>query len=307
VLIGHVALGLIPRLQVRLYGEAGPNLVALDESERSESAWDSAVGKRIVLGNPPLPEYLSQLHAHDEAHQDIHAIFREMRQLLDSYSAEQPRMYIGELDVFEWRVWSSYYGAKLDELHMPFNFGLLRVPWTPEDIRGVMDALEAVVPTGAWPNYLLSNHDMARIASRVGMAQARIALMLLLTLRGTPTMYYGDEIGMHDVSIPSSGIQDPLERQFPGLGRDPARTAMQWDAGPNAGFCPPTSAPGLPIARDYRWINVIAQYEDPSSMLALTRAMMTARRASSALQHGYISLPGRRAACLPCFRSGGHG
>lgn len=88
VLIGHVALGLIPRLQVRLYGEAGPNLVALDESERSESAWDSAVGKRIVLGNPPLPEYLSQLHAHDEAHQDIHAIFREMRQLLDSYSAE---------------------------------------------------------------------------------------------------------------------------------------------------------------------------------------------------------------------------
>jgi alpha-glucosidase len=243
-------------------------------------------GGRIVLGNPPLPEYDSQLHVHDQAHPDIHRVFREMRQVLDEYSRKQPRMGIGEMDVFDWRVWARYYGAHLDELHMPFNFGLLRVPWAAEAVRGVVDSLEAAIPPGAWPNYVLSNHDVPRTASRVGPAQVRVATMLLLTLRGTPTVYYGEEIGMTDVPIAPEQIQDPLERQLPALGRDPERTPMQWDTSPNAGFCPPGVEPWLPIAADFQRMNVAVESEDSHSMLSLTQALLGLRRSTPALSRG---------------------
>jgi len=260
-------------------------------------------GERIVLGNPPLPEYDAQLHLHDQAHSDIHGIFREMRHLLDSYGEERSRMCIGELDIFEWPTWASYYGAALDELHMPFNFGLLRVPWTAQAVRGVVDALEAALPPEAWPNFVLGNHDVSRIASRVGNAQARVAMMLLLTLRGTPTLYYGDEIGMIDVPITPDQILDPLQQWAPELGRDPARTPMQWDSGPNAQFCLPGATPWLPIAEDYRRVNVAAEREDPRSMLVLTQALIAARRASPALFGGdYRSMDNVPPSCLVYLR-----
>ena len=107
------------------------------------------------------------------------------------------------------------------------------------------------MPPFAWPDWVLSNHDNHRIASRIGPDQARIAAMLLLTLRGTPTLYYGDELGMPDVDIPSELIQDPEEHRIPGLGlgRDPERTPMQWDASENAGFT--TGTPWLPVSEDH--------------------------------------------------------
>src|SRR5690606_18916794 len=120
----------------------------------------------------------------------------------------------------------------------------------------------------------LGNHDQHRIATRVGLAQARVAAMLLLTLRGTPTLYYGDEIGMRDVPIPPEMVHDPLERNIPGkgLGRDPERTPMQWSPEPNAGFT--TGTPWLPIAEDYRSVNVEVQRSDPRSMLNLYRRLI---------------------------------
>jgi alpha-glucosidase len=113
-------------------------------------------------------------------------------------------------------------------------------------------------------------------------------MMLLLTLRGTPTIYYGDEIGMHDVEIPPERIQDPFEKNVPGVGagRDPERTPMQWDAGPNADFCPADVEPWLPVADDYQQANVASELQDPRSMLCLTRALIRTRRSNPALIQG---------------------
>lgn len=249
--------------------------------------------------NPPNPtpplvalhgrEYEVQLHLYDKAHPDVHGVFREIRRLLDQYGEPHPRMAVGEIYEFDWPVWASYYGGQLDELNMPFNFALLGVPWTAAEVRMVVDATEAAVPPGGWPNYVLGNHDRHRVASRVGSEQARVAMMLLLTLRGTPTLYYGDEIEMHDVPIPPELVQDPWERHEPGIGvgRDPERTPMQWDAGPNAGFCSDGVVPWLPVADDYRQMNVAVEREDPCSMLSLTRALIRLRRGSAALIGGH--------------------
>src|SRR5690606_3219437 len=113
-----------------------------------------------------------------------------------------------------------------------------------------------------WPNWIIGNHDNLRITSRVGRHQARIAAILLLTLRGTPTLYYGDEIGMRDVPIPADEIQDPQGRNMPDkdLSRDPARTPMQWDSSKNAGFT--DAKPWLRLDNAYPKINVAAQKED---------------------------------------------
>jgi alpha-glucosidase len=235
-----------------------------------------------------LGDYDSQIHLYDKGDSDIHAIFRELRRLLDRYSTQSPRIAIGEVHVVNWKEWATYYGRNLDELHMPFNFGLLYVPWKGQSIRQVVDEIEASLQANAWPCYVLGNHDESRIASRVGPAQARVAMMLLLTLRGTPTMYYGDEIGMHDVEIPPELVQDRWEKNMPvlGLGRDPSRTPMQWDSSPNAGYCSPSAHPWLPIANDYEHINVAIEREDPMSMLSLTRALIRLRNAIPALQSG---------------------
>jgi alpha-glucosidase len=112
--------------------------------------------------------------------------------------------------------------------------------------------------------------------------------MLLLTLRGTPTLYYGDEIGMRDVPIPAERVQDPWERNVPGIGvgRDPERTPMQWDDSANAGFCPEGVEPWLPVAGDFHTVNVAAQLADTGSMLSLYRRLIDLRRREPALQVG---------------------
>src|SRR5690606_11977646 len=134
--------------------------------------------------------------------------------------------------------------------HLPFNFQLIQAPWNARGIAALIEEYERSLPAGGWPNWVLGNHDRPRIASRVGQAQARVAAMLLLTLRGTPTLYYGDELGMRDVPIAPEQVQDPFEKNVPGMGmgRDPCRTPMQWDTSPNAGFT--TGRPWLPLAAD---------------------------------------------------------
>ena len=241
-------------------------------------------GARIM--HKSMGEYDSQLHLYDKGHPDTHAIYRKFRQLLDSYSREQPRIAIGEMHILNLEEWISYYGANLDEMQMPFNFGLLLADWRATAIRQSVDVYEATLLPGAWPNYVLGNHDEPRIASRIGSSQARIAMMLLLTLRGTPTLYYGDEIGMHDADIPPQRVQDPLAKGIPGIGRDPVRTPMQWDSSQNAGFCPPTVEPWLLIPGDYQQLNVAVERDDPHSMLSLTRTLIEMRRTTAALNAG---------------------
>ncbi|MGI8824107.1 MAG: alpha-amylase family glycosyl hydrolase [Chloroflexota bacterium] len=246
--------------------------------------------------NPPNPEpaatsgharaYWSQVHLYDKSHPDVHDAFREIRGVLDDYGTSAPRMAVGEMFESDRRASASYYGNNLDELHMPFNFALISAPWTAQAVRNVVDITEAIVPAGGWPNYVLGNHDQHRLASRIGAEQARVGMTLLLTLRGTPTMYYGDELGMHDVPITLEQVHDPWELNEPGLGRDAERTPMQWNTQPNAGFCALDVQPWLPIAGDYREINVAVEREEQSSTISLTRSLLELRRAHPCLAVG---------------------
>jgi alpha-glucosidase len=225
----------------------------------------------------------TQLHLHDRGHPDVHEVYRDVRRLLDRRGA----VAIGELHVFDLPRLCAYYGEALDELHLPFNFTLLATPWEARAVRRAVDAMEAALPPGAWPTWVLGNHDERRIATRVGAEAARAAMVLLLTLRGTPTLYYGDELGMEDVPIPPELAQDPWGKNVPGLGlgRDPARTPMPWDGSSNAGFTAPGGTPWLPLGAN-RARNVGAQSADPASMLSLTRALLRLRRSRPALHAG---------------------
>jgi alpha-glucosidase len=143
-----------------------------------------------------------------------------------------------------------------------------------------------VLPTGGWPSWVLGNHDQMRIASRVGPAQARVAMMLLLTLRGTPTLYNGDELGLENVPIPPERARDPFGLNMPGTGqgRDPQRTPMPWDRTVHCGFT--TGEPWLPLGEGRAGQSVEVQKHDPGSMLALTHALLDLRRREPALALG---------------------
>ncbi len=208
--------------------------------------------------------------------EEVHEIHRRWRRVLDEYD---DRMAVGEVSARDLARLARYYGND-DELHMPFNFNFLRQPWSAERFRGVVEEWERLLPRHAWPDYTLSNHDRPRAASRYGPQRARVAALMLLTLRGTPFIYYGEEIGMTDVAIPRERVVDVD-------GRDPERTPMQWDATPNAGFT--TGDPWLPLAPDAQYVNVAAQRGDPASLFSFYRRLIELRRGSPALRAGSYS------------------
>jgi alpha-glucosidase len=212
---------------------------------------------------------------------EVHDIVREMRSVADEYDQ---RVLIGEIYLPLERL-VRYYGEHLSGIHLPFNFGLITIPrWDATTIAELIERYEAALPAGAAPNWVLGNHDVPRIATRAGTAGARLALMLLLTLRGTATCYYGDEIGLQNANIPPERISDPQARI--GKSRDGARTPMQWDADDSAGFSSPQIQPWLPLTADHRERNVDAQDKDPASELNLFRQLVRLRRESPALAHG---------------------
>jgi alpha-glucosidase len=171
-----------------------------------------------------------------------------------------------------------YYGTDGRGAHLPFNFALVTTRWEAAAIGAAVATYEGALPEGAWPNWVLGNHDQGRVATRIGAAQARVAAMLLLTLRGTPTIYYGDELGLPDADVPPERVVDVD-------GRDPERSPMPWTtAGPHAGFS--TAEPWLPMVGDAGTWSVEAQRADPLSMLSLHRALLGLRRASPALHRG---------------------
>jgi alpha-glucosidase len=230
---------------------------------------------------PGDPDQWRYLRVYDQGQPEVHNVIREMRTVVDEFPE---RVLIGEI-YMDIEGLMAYYGHQLDEVHLPFNFNLVVMKeWGVAGVRDVVDRYERALPPGAWPNYVLGNHDQSRVASRIGAQRARAAQMLLLTLRGTPTMYYGDEIGMQDVPIPHELMVDPQGIRTPSLSRDPARTPMQWDASPSAGFT--TGAPWLPLAASFAEQNVAAQQADPTSMLSLTRRLLALRRASPPLALG---------------------
>ena len=265
-----------------------------------------------LLDNPPagesaqthkdMGEYGTQLHVHDRNHPDLHEVYKDVRTLIDSYSTPgHERFMIGETHVFDPGEWAMLFGDGMDEMHLPGNFGLLLTPWKATAIRRHVDAIEAAVPPGGWPNYVISNHDDPRTATRVGPAQAKVAMMLLLTLRGTPTIYNGEELGMENVSIPAELEQDPFGKRVPGLGlgRDPQRTPMQWDTTVNAGFAPAGVTTWLPLEDDAAVRNVLVERAEPKSMLNLTHELLTLRREWPALAIGsYAAIDGLPEECF---------
>ncbi|WP_420644971.1 alpha-amylase family glycosyl hydrolase [Candidatus Leptofilum sp.] len=253
-------------------------LMIKDEQFRDEPPnpqWDGA--------NP----FNSLQHIYTQNLPEVHELIRKMRAVLDEYDE---RMMVGEI-YLPFDQLATYYGTNFDECHLPFNFHLIYGGnWQAQAIRQMVDVYEATLPRGAWPNWVLGNHDQHRIASRVGVAQARVANMLLLTLRGTPTTYYGEEIGMVNGHIPPELVQDPPAVNQPELadkiGRDPVRTPMQWDDSVHAGFSGETAVPWLPVAENYQTVNVAAQNNDPTSMLNFYRALTQLRGTEPALYAG---------------------
>ena len=239
--------------------------------------------------NPPDPDWrpggrpfnrVLPLYTADRP--EVHEIVAAMRGVLDEFS---DRVLIGEIYLPIERL-VTYYGQHGAGAQLPFNFHLLLLQhWTADALAELINRYEGALPPGAWPNWVLGNHDRSRVATRVGAAQARIAAMLLLTLRGTPTIYMGEELGMVDTPIPPDRIRDPAELREPGqgLGRDPERTPYPWDTSPNRGFT--TGTPWLPIGSDTAWSE---QAHDPVSMLSFYRRLIQLRRDNDALAIGAL-------------------
>jgi alpha-glucosidase len=264
--------------------------------------------------NPPNPDAPDDLPEEDLAARqimtynldqpEVHDVLREIRRVLDAYGEI---VAIGEL-WFELPSWVRYYGEEGDELQLPINFRPAKQPWEAQAMRETVEEVYAALPDFAWHHFVLTSHDFARTASRFGgQGPARVAAMLLLTLWGTPTLYYGDELGLENGDIPPEKIQDP---QGLNLGaertRDVARTPMQWTPETYAGFCPAEVEPWLPVSDDYVSRNVRAQTAAPFSILNLYRALLRHRRRTPALHGGaYRSVEVEAGDCFVYLREAG--
>ncbi len=250
---------------------------------------DNPLDPDYVAGK--MPSYAKLVPAYSGGQPELHDVVALMRHVTDQY---QDRVLIGEMYLPVEELMGYYGRQQGGGLHLPYNFQLILLPWKAVEIFAGVNRYEASLPAFAWPNWVLGNHDKPRIATRVGTEQAKIAALLLLTLRGTPTIYAGDEIGMRDVPVPPEQRRDPAGK-LPGcdqFGRDPQRTPMQWTGGPGAGFT--TGEPWLPIATDAGRVNVEAQREDGGSMRAFYRRLLELRRAEPALQIGGYVPAGQR-------------
>ena len=229
----------------------------------------------------PTSEQLIDVYSTDQP--EVHDIVKKMRQVMDEY---EERVMIGEIYLPNDKLMTYYGTAEQKESHLPFNFLLLSLPWDARKIAAAVQDYEDALPEDGWPNWVLGNHDRSRVATRLGLQQAKAAAMLLLTLRGIPTLYYGDEIGMQDVMIPFDEIQDPQGLNMPdkNLSRDPVRTPMQWTSELNAGFT--DGKPWLRLDASYPANNVQVQNEDPSSMLSFYKRLIAFRQTEASLMVG---------------------
>ena len=262
------------------------NLIVKDKELRdnpaateADGAEEQAFGQKLVYnGNRP----------------EVHDVIRGWRAIADAYP--EPRILIGETPVDDGEALARFYGDD-DELNLAFNFPFITAEFAVGPLRTIVEEIEAHLPPGGWPAWTGSNHDMFRFASRWAGGddrKIRAALVMLLTLRGTPVLFQGDEIGMVDVVVPHELMRDPLGvRYMPHYaGRDAGRTPMQWRDAPGAGFTDAGVTPWLPIG-DAAARNVDAQRADPDSVLALTRDLIALRRATPDLHSGaYESLAG---------------
>ena len=244
-------------------------------------------------GDHPYVLNFGQRKVYNAERPEAHDVFRRWRAIAEEY--DPPRLLLGETYVLDVARLRPFYGDG-DELQLAFNFVFLHSPFTAEGLRTVVDAAEAALDGPAWPVWAVSTHDLPRFVDRWcggSVERARAALLMLLTLRGTPVLYYGDELGMRDVPVPAHQRRDPVGTGAfdAGPGRDPCRTPMPWSPGPGAGFTTPAAEPWLPMSTQPE-VSVEEQRADPGSMLVLTRDLIALRRAEPDLSGGdYASLP----------------
>jgi alpha-glucosidase len=224
---------------------------------------------------------------------ETHAVFRDWRRIAEGY--RPPRLLLGETWVGDLGSLAGFYGHD-DELQLAFNFPFVFAGFTAQDLSRVVGATIARLPAGACPAWTASNHDVGRFPARWcggDERKVRLALLVLATLPGTTVLYYGDEIGMTDVVIPPALRRDKMSREGDGWegSRDRARTPMQWDGSPSAGFTADGVTPWLPCG-DAAARNVAGQRRDPASVLRFCRALLALRRAELAGTVGrYEALP----------------
>ncbi len=244
-----------------------------------------AIAKDPELRDNPEANGIQE-RVHSENHPDVHDMLRGLRHLVNGY---QERMLVGEVYLMDPAKVARYYGHG-DELHLAFNFSFMHASWDAAAFRHQVERFAALVGERGWPDHVLSSHDAPRHASRydhptLGDARARLAALMLLTLRGTPFLYYGEEIGMRNVDIPVDAMRDPLARTLhPGMCRDGERTPMRWEPGPGAGFT--SGSPWLPLGSDTDSRTVSRQAQDPTSLLCLYRDAIALRRQHPSLHGG---------------------
>jgi alpha-glucosidase len=234
------------------------------------------VGKELEVDDDPEMAALSHVPLNDVA--ITHEYLREIRTVMNEYA---DRVSVGEVYLFDPKAVATYYGQG-DELHLSFNFASLMTPWRAEAWRDLIAESEAMRLTvkAWWPTWVLSNHDNARVASRLGgnPERVRAAMILLLSLRGTPFLYAGEELGLLDAEIPTDRIVDPG-------GRDGCRAPIPWSNRPGWGW--PTE-PWLPFVDDVATVNAEVQMTDSDSMLNFTRELLHWRRRHAALRTGAL-------------------
>ncbi|MFU8890007.1 MAG: alpha-amylase family glycosyl hydrolase, partial [Trueperaceae bacterium] len=240
--------------------------------------------------DPPNPDFVpgpganpydALRHLHSSDQPDVHRLLRWFRRQIDAYPG---RVLIGEVEYgSSVERLARFYGDG-DELHLALNFSLMTLPWTSAAIADHLARYDAALPAGACPTFVVGNHDRARVATRIGPAQARVAAMLLLTARNTPFVYQGDELGMRNAELGPEHQRDPWGLRVPGHGRDPVRTPMRWDASGHAGFT--TGEPWLPVGDDAGTENVARLREDERSILTLHRRLLALRRGDPVLTRG---------------------
>ena len=220
---------------------------------------------------------------HDEDWPTIHDRLRRIRAVIDEYD---DRMIVGEVYLLDLRRIVTYINSG-DELDLAHNFVFVHLPWKADAFRASVDDFVALAEPQAWPAWFLGNHDHPRPATRFedepgsGERRARVALLLIAMLRGTPFVFEGCELGLPDAEIPPDRVVD-LD------GRDPERAPIPWEppskAGEGAGFT--TGKPWLPLVADAERLNVATQSEDPQSTLSFARRVLALRRELRALQDG---------------------
>lgn len=238
--------------------------------------------------------YEGQHHIYDQDQPEMYGALAKMREIVDSYPGD--RMLVGETSTIDnFQQAYSYYGQDHDGLNLVFNFEFLNSRWRAKDFRQAIIHWQQHAPNWSWPTWVLSNHDVIRHFTRyaqkgVGHLRARVAASMLLTLKGTPFLYYGDEIGMREGRLSRSMIQDPPGKKFWPFfrGRDGCRTPMQWTAGEQAGFS--TVRPWLPINKDKKTVNVESEQQNEQSLFQYYQRLIALRKNTPALLSGALHL-----------------